>query len=279
MQASASRARSTGAPSRSPSRSRRRTPTSDTSRSATTSRSSPRCAPFFAPASVAVIGASSRREAIGGIVFRNVLAAEFKGAAYPVNRTGEPVAGVRAYTSIEELPEQVDLAVICLPGAHVLDAAGPRSQPGVRALCVISAGFAEIGEEGRERQEQLLALVRAHGGRLVGPNCLGIAVAGAVAQRDVRAARAPAGVDRRSRRRAARSVSRCSRRRRSAASASPRSSRSATRRTSPRTTCSSTGRRTPSTGADRALPRVVRQPAPVRRRSRAASPGRSRSSP
>ena len=133
--------------------------------------------PFFAPASVAVIGASSRREAIGGIVFRNILVGEYKGAAYPVNRTGEPVAGVRAYTSLEELADTVDLAVICLPGAHVLDAAESALRAGVRALCVISAGFAEIGEEGRERQEQLLALVRAHGGRLIGPNCLGIAVA------------------------------------------------------------------------------------------------------
>jgi acetyl coenzyme A synthetase (ADP forming)-like protein len=133
--------------------------------------------PFFAPASVAVIGASPRRESIGGILFRNVLAGEFKGAAYPVNRSGEPVAGVRAYTSIEELPETVDLAVICLPGAHVQDAAESALREGVRALCVISAGFAETGSEGRERQERLLAAVRAHGGRLVGPNCLGVAVA------------------------------------------------------------------------------------------------------
>jgi len=132
--------------------------------------------PFFAPASVAVIGASTRREAIGGIVFRNILTGEFKGAAYPVNRNSEPVAGVRAYRSIEELPERVDLAVVCLPGAHVLAAAESALANGIRALCVISAGFAEVGDEGRERQEQLLALVRAHGGRLVGPNCLGIAV-------------------------------------------------------------------------------------------------------
>ena len=86
--------------------------------------------PFFAPSSVAVIGASTRREAIGGIVFRNILSGDFKGAAYPVNRSGEPVAGVRAYASIEELPEQVDLAVICLPGAHVLDAARLRAEDG-----------------------------------------------------------------------------------------------------------------------------------------------------
>jgi acetate---CoA ligase (ADP-forming) len=135
--------------------------------------------PFFAPSSLAVIGASQRRDAIGGLLFRNVIAAEFAGAAYPVNLKGEPVAGVRAYTSIEELPETVDLAVICLPAARVLEAAEAALRSGVRALCVISAGFAEIGDEGRVRQEQLLALVRAHGGRLVGPNCLGIAVSGA----------------------------------------------------------------------------------------------------
>ena len=134
--------------------------------------------PFFSPRSVAVIGASTRREAIGGIVFRNILSGDFKGAAYPVNIKGAPVAGVRAYTSIEELPEIVDLAVICLPAAHVIEAAQSALRAGIRAICVISAGFAEVGEEGRARQDELLALVRAHGGRLVGPNCLGIAVAG-----------------------------------------------------------------------------------------------------
>ena len=134
--------------------------------------------PFFAPASVAVIGASSRRESIGGLLFRNILAGEYKGAAYPVNRSGEPVAGVRASTSVDELPETVDLAVICLPAAHVVEAAEASLRAGIRALCVISAGFAETGDEGRERQERLLAAVRAHGGRLVGPNCLGIAVSG-----------------------------------------------------------------------------------------------------
>ncbi len=135
--------------------------------------------PFFAPASVAVVGASSRSESIGGRLFRNVLDAEFTGATYPINRTGESVAGVRAYRSLEEVPEVVDLAVICLPGAHVLEAAEVALKAGVRALCVISAGFAETGSEGREHQDRLLALVRGYGGRLIGPNCLGIAVSGA----------------------------------------------------------------------------------------------------
>jgi acetate---CoA ligase (ADP-forming) len=131
--------------------------------------------PFFEPASVAVIGASRRRGSIGGELFRNVLEADFAGAAYPVNRGGEAVAGVRGYAAISEIPDPVELAVISLPGAQVLGAAEEALEKGVRALCVISSGFAETGAEGRERQEKLLALVRSHGGRLLGPNCLGIA--------------------------------------------------------------------------------------------------------
>jgi acetate---CoA ligase (ADP-forming) len=132
--------------------------------------------PFFAPASVAVLGASRRRESIGGLLFRNIIAGEFDGVAYPVNLAGDAVAGVRGYRSIEELPETPDLAVVCLPARHVLAGVEDALHSGTRAICVISAGFAEIGDEGRERQDELLALVRAHGGRLVGPNCLGIGV-------------------------------------------------------------------------------------------------------
>jgi acetate---CoA ligase (ADP-forming) len=134
--------------------------------------------PFFEPRSAAVIGASRRRGSIGGELFRNILTGDFAGAAYPVNRDGEPVAGVRGYASIEEIPDDVDLAVISLPAGAVLGAAEQALRKGVRALVVISAGFAEVGSEGAERQERLLALVRSHGARLIGPNCLGIAVAG-----------------------------------------------------------------------------------------------------
>jgi len=124
-----------------------------------------------------VIGASARRGSIGGELFRNVLAADFAGAAYPVNRGGEPVAGVRGYTRVGDIPDQVELVVVCLPGEHVLAAVQEALEAGVRAVCVISAGFAEIGAEGRIRQDQLIALIREHGARLVGPNCLGIASA------------------------------------------------------------------------------------------------------
>jgi acetyl coenzyme A synthetase (ADP forming)-like protein len=133
--------------------------------------------PFFAPRTVAVIGASPRAGSIGGELFRNILRGEFRGVAHPVNRSGESVAGVRAQRSVAEIDGTVDLAIVCLPGPAVLDAAREALAAGVRALCVISAGFAEVGAEGHARQEELLELVRAYGARLLGPNCLGIAVA------------------------------------------------------------------------------------------------------
>jgi acetyl coenzyme A synthetase (ADP forming)-like protein len=134
--------------------------------------------PFFESRSVVVVGASRRRGSIGGELFRNVIEADFAGAAYPVNRDGSPVAGVRGYRTVAEIPDDVDLAVIAVPADVVLEAAEDVLRKGVRALVVITAGFAETGLEGAERQEHLLALVRAHGARLIGPNCLGIAVAG-----------------------------------------------------------------------------------------------------
>ena len=131
-------------------------------------------APFFRPRTVAVVGASTRRGSIGGELFRNILDSGFDGIAYPVNPKASSVAGVRAYPSIADIPDPVDLAVFCLPGEAVLDEAEAALQKGTKALCVISAGFAETGADGVRRQEQLLARVRAHGARLIGPNCLGI---------------------------------------------------------------------------------------------------------
>ena len=133
--------------------------------------------PFFEPRSVAVVGASPRRGSIGGELFRNVVAGGFTGKAYPVNRGGEPVAGVEGYTSTTELPETPDLAVLTVPAQAVLGVAEEALERGTRALCVISAGFAEVGAEGAARERELVALARFHGARLIGPNCLGIAVA------------------------------------------------------------------------------------------------------
>ena len=130
--------------------------------------------PFFSPDSVAVVGASGRPGSIGGLVFRNIREAGFRGKTYPINRSGEPVDDVPGYSSIRDVPSPVELAVFCLPGAHVLKSVEEALAAGTRALCVISAGFAEIGPEGAAREARLLDLVRQHGARLIGPNCLGI---------------------------------------------------------------------------------------------------------
>jgi acyl-CoA synthetase (NDP forming)/RimJ/RimL family protein N-acetyltransferase len=130
---------------------------------------------FLAPAGIAVYGASARRGTIGGELFRNVLDGGFEGPAHPINLGGEAVAGIPGLTSLRGVAATVELAVICVPAAAVLAAAADALEGGVRSLCVVSAGFAEVGRAGGARQDALLALVRAHGGRLIGPNCLGIA--------------------------------------------------------------------------------------------------------
>ena len=135
-------------------------------------------APFFRPRSIAVIGASSRVGGVGNSVVRNLIDGGFPGAVYPINLHGEPVAGVPAERSIAGLPGPVDLAVICVPAAQVVEVAEQALKAGTPALCVISAGFAESGEVGRGRQARLLERVRMYGARLLGPNCLGIAVPG-----------------------------------------------------------------------------------------------------
>lgn len=126
------------------------------------------------PASIAVIGASSRHGSIGGVVLRNVLAAGFAGPVYAVNHRGGRIAGLPAYASLTEVPGPVELAVIAVAAPAVLDVARDCAAHGVRALVVLSAGFAEAGTEGRALQDDLLRICRAGGMRLVGPNCLGV---------------------------------------------------------------------------------------------------------
>lgn len=129
---------------------------------------------FLSPGSVAVIGASRSRGTIGGELFHNLLDFEFNGPVYPVNPKAEVVQSVPAYPSVLAVPGPVDLAVVVVPAPLVLDAARECGQKGVRALVVVSAGFAEVGEEGRQRQKELLRVCRESGMRLIGPNCMGI---------------------------------------------------------------------------------------------------------
>lgn len=130
---------------------------------------------FFEPRAVAVIGASRKRGTIGGEIFHNLLSYGFKGAVYPVNPAADAIEGVPAFPTVEAIPEAVDLAVIVVPAAKVVEVAAACARKGVKALVVISAGFSETGEEGKARQAELLSVCRGAGMRLIGPNCMGIA--------------------------------------------------------------------------------------------------------
>jgi acyl-CoA synthetase (NDP forming) len=129
---------------------------------------------LLAPRSVAVIGASRRRGTVGGELFHNLLAAGFTGPVYPVNPKAASVQSVGAYPTVEDVPGPVDLAVLAIPAAQVVQVARACAAKGVGALVVLSAGFAESGPEGAERQRELLAVCRQSGMRLIGPNCLGV---------------------------------------------------------------------------------------------------------
>ncbi|MDP3983673.1 MAG: GNAT family N-acetyltransferase [Acidimicrobiia bacterium] len=130
--------------------------------------------PIFFPRSVAVIGASTTPGSIGGRLFSNLLAGGFSGPLYPVNARAAVVNSVKAYESVLDVPDVVDLAFIAVPAPAVLGVAAECAEKGVRGLCVISAGFSETGEEGKVREADLLDLVRGSGMRMVGPNCMGV---------------------------------------------------------------------------------------------------------
>jgi acetyl coenzyme A synthetase (ADP forming)-like protein len=129
---------------------------------------------FLRPDSVAVIGASDRRETVGGELLRNLRSYGYDGSLYPVNRRVKEIDGLPVYSSMGEVPEAVDLAVIAVPAANVGDVARECASAGSRALLVISAGFAEVGGEGVERERDLIEVCRQSGMRLIGPNCLGV---------------------------------------------------------------------------------------------------------
>ena len=130
---------------------------------------------FFEPRGVAVIGASRQRGTIGGEILHNLLNYGFQGPVYPVNPSATEIENVKCYPSIEAVPGLVDLAVIVVPAAKVVEVAASCARKGVKALVVISAGFSETGAEGKTRQAELVSVCRGAGMRLIGPNCMGIA--------------------------------------------------------------------------------------------------------
>lgn len=131
---------------------------------------------FFKPDSVAVIGASRNPAKLGHAVLRNIVEGGYgrHGAIYPINPKAEEILGYPAYSSVLDVSEPIDLAVVVIPYPYVPDALKECGQKGIPAAVIISAGFREAGMEGVERERELIAIARQYDIRLIGPNCLGV---------------------------------------------------------------------------------------------------------
>ena len=126
------------------------------------------------PRSVAVVGAGRTPGSAGHEVVRSLLAGDFSGTVYPVNPSARAICGVPAFANLSSLPERVDLAIIAVPADRVPGVLEEAAANGVRAVTVITAGFAETGTSGANVETDLLKVARRHGMRIVGPNCLGL---------------------------------------------------------------------------------------------------------
>lgn len=128
---------------------------------------------IFEPASIAVVGASNNVKKWGGRIFKNI-SGSFKGPVYPVNPTEETIQGVLSYPSVMDIPGSVEMAVVAVPAQSVIPVAEECGKKGVKGLVVITAGFGETGEEGKELEKKLVSVVNNYGMRMIGPNTLGI---------------------------------------------------------------------------------------------------------
>ena len=129
---------------------------------------------IFSPQSVAVVGASSTPGKVGHDIFANILKGGFTGTLYPVNPSARSILCVRAYPSIIDIPDDIDLAIIILPPGAALEAVESAVKKGTKGMVIVSAGFREVGGEGLETENKIIATCKEAGVRLVGPNCLGV---------------------------------------------------------------------------------------------------------
>jgi acetyltransferase len=129
---------------------------------------------IFMPHNVAVIGASERAGSVGRAVLWSLVSSPFGGTVFPVSEKRSSVLGIKASRKVTEIPEQIDLAAIVTPAASVPGVIADCIEAGVRGAIVISAGFKEHGDKGKELERQILEQLHGSGMRLIGPNCLGV---------------------------------------------------------------------------------------------------------
>lgn len=129
---------------------------------------------LFYPKSIAVIGASGTRGKLGWNVFTNLVCHNFEGKLYPINPKAEEIHGIKAYPKVSDVPEPVDVAIILVSASVTPDVVKECCDCGIKYIVVESAGFAEMGEEGRKLEQEMKAIADSYGVRLLGPNCSGI---------------------------------------------------------------------------------------------------------
>lgn len=134
---------------------------------------------FFEPKSVALVGATDRKDAVGRIVLDNLLLAKDRRKVYPVNPNRELLFDMKCYPALASLPETPDLVIIATAAKTVPEVIAECGKTGVKAAIIISAGFKEMGEEGKAREDRILTLASKYGIKIIGPNCLGVIKPGA----------------------------------------------------------------------------------------------------
>ena len=129
---------------------------------------------IMCPKTIAVVGASTKEHTIGSDIMKRLQEYKFTGKIYPINPKGGIIEGLQAYTTVNEVPESIDLAIIVVNSKFVLSTIDQCHEKGIKGLCIITAGFKETGKEGAELEKQLVEKLNEYGMRCVGPNCLGV---------------------------------------------------------------------------------------------------------
>ena len=128
---------------------------------------------LFNPKTIAVIGASDRKGSVGNAIIKNLVGSDYDGTVYPVNNKRDHVQSIKAYASVKNIPQRIDLAIIATPAGTVPAVVEECGQAGVASAIIISAGFQESGKAGEIMSKEILKSARKYQMRIIGPNCLG----------------------------------------------------------------------------------------------------------
>lgn len=131
---------------------------------------------FFNPQSVAIVGASRQKGKVGYEILNNMLGAGYAGRIFPVNRKADTIEGLKCYPDLEAIGETPDLVIVIVPAKFVLDVMEQCVKVGTKAVIIITAGFKEVGAEGKKLEEEVIRVARRGRIRVIGPNCLGVIV-------------------------------------------------------------------------------------------------------